>query len=75
MKDPKARKMKDYEDPEFIRIKNEFKSHIIDEEEDGDDYNMANVSFAVLGIRNLMRAYDLPAVTCKLTTGKEEHKL
>ena len=34
---------------------------------------MASVSFSVLGIRNLMRTYELPVVKCKLTTGKQEH--
>ena len=47
----------------------------MDDEGDDDDYKMANVSFSVLGIRNLMRSYELPVVICKLTTGKEEHKL
>ena len=54
-------------------IRDEFRRHIIENEEDGDDHKRASVSFSVLGIRNLMRAYELPVVKCKLTTGKPEH--
>ena len=76
IKDPKARKMKNYEDPEFLAIRDEFRRHIVnpENEEDGDDHKMASISFSVLGIRNLMRAYELPVVRCKLTTGKKEHQ-
>ena len=65
--------MKNYEDPEFLKIRNEFQRHIIENEEDGDDHKISSISISVLGIRNLIRAYELPVVKCKLTTENKEH--
>ena len=64
VRDPKTRKIKNYVDPEIIRMESLFKSTIETSFE-------VNIDVAIFGVRNLINKAVKPKMTVRLTNDRE----